>query len=48
VNLPNRNVERGAATRERVLAIATRLFAERGYENTSIDAVLTEAGISKG
>jgi AcrR family transcriptional regulator len=48
VGLPNRNVERGVATRERVLAIATRLFAERGYENTSIDAVLTAAGISKG
>jgi AcrR family transcriptional regulator len=31
-----------------VLAVATRLFAERGYEDTSIEAVLREAGISRG
>jgi AcrR family transcriptional regulator len=45
---PNRNVRRGAATREHVLRIATRLFAERGYEGTSIETVLTEAAISRG
>lgn len=44
----NRNAERGAATREHVLSVATRLFAERGYEDTSIEAVLREAGISRG
>lgn len=44
----NKNVERGTATREHVLRVATRLFAERGYEGTSIDTVLTEAGISRG
>ena len=44
----NRNVQRGHATREHLLAIATRLFAERGYEQTSIEAVLHEAGISRG
>jgi AcrR family transcriptional regulator len=31
-----------------LIAIATRLFAERGYEDTSIEAVLREAGVSRG
>jgi AcrR family transcriptional regulator len=44
----NRNALRGAATREHIVAVATRLFAERGYEDTSIEAVLQEAGISRG
>jgi AcrR family transcriptional regulator len=45
---PNRNVARGAATRDHLLAVATALFAERGYEETSIEAVLQEAGVSRG
>jgi AcrR family transcriptional regulator len=40
--------ERGAATRQQVLATATRLFADLGYENVSIDLVLKECGISRG
>ncbi|MFC7105297.1 TetR/AcrR family transcriptional regulator [Nonomuraea rubra] len=44
----NLKAERGAATRERVLTIATRLFAERGYEDTSIETVLQESGLSRG
>ena len=44
----NQNVARGAATREHLLAVATALFAERGYEATSIDAVLQESGVSRG
>ena len=44
----NQNVARGAATREHLLAVATALFAERGYEATSIDAVLQESGASRG
>jgi AcrR family transcriptional regulator len=44
----NKNVERGQATREHLIAVATRLFAERGYEGTSIEAVLQEAGVSRG
>ena len=31
-----------------MIAIATRMFAERGYEDTSIEAVLREAGVSRG
>src|SRR5215467_4290362 len=45
---PNKNVARGEATRGQLIAIATRLFAERGYEDTSIEAVLREAGVSRG
>jgi len=44
----NRNVARGEATRGQLIAIATRMFAERGYEDTSIEAVLREAGVSRG
>jgi AcrR family transcriptional regulator len=45
---PNKNVARGEATRSQLLTIATRMFAERGYEDTSIEAVLREAGVSRG
>jgi AcrR family transcriptional regulator len=31
-----------------LIAVATRLFASRGYEDTSIEAVLREAGVSRG
>jgi AcrR family transcriptional regulator len=44
----DRRAERGQATRENVVAVATRLFAERGFEGTSIEAVLDEAGVSRG
>jgi AcrR family transcriptional regulator len=44
----NRNVARGEATRGQLIAIATRMFAERGYDDTSIEAVLREAGVSRG
>jgi len=44
----NRKVERGQATRRQLVAAATRLFAERGYEATSVETVLEEAGVSRG
>lgn len=44
----NRNVARGVATREHLIAVATRLFAERGYEGTSIELVLQAADVSRG
>jgi AcrR family transcriptional regulator len=40
--------ERAQVTRQRFLSIATRLFAERGYEGTSIEAILDEAEASRG
>jgi AcrR family transcriptional regulator len=45
---PNKNIARGEATRAQLIAIATRLFAAHGYEGTSIEAVLREAGVSRG
>jgi AcrR family transcriptional regulator len=44
----NKNVERGQVTRAHLVAVATRLFAERGYDGTSIEAVLAESGVSRG
>ena len=44
----NRNVERGQATRTQLIEVATGLFATRGYEGTSIEAVLAESGTSRG
>jgi AcrR family transcriptional regulator len=45
---PNKNVARGEATRGQLIAVARRMFADRGYEDTSIEAVLREAGVSRG
>ena len=41
-------LDRGLATRLRLVETATRLFAARGYEATSVEAVLDEAGVSRG
>ncbi|MEU6040272.1 TetR/AcrR family transcriptional regulator [Actinomadura sp. NPDC047616] len=44
----NKKADRGRATRDRLLDIALRLFAEHGYEGTSIEAVLAETQVSRG
>jgi AcrR family transcriptional regulator len=44
----NKNVERGQATRAHLVDVATRLFAAHGYDGTSIEAVLADAGVSRG
>jgi AcrR family transcriptional regulator len=36
------------ARRSRVIEVATKLFAERGYESTSVNDVAAEAGVSVG
>ena len=46
--MSSKKVEQGQATRRELVAIATRLFVAHGYQGTTIDAVLTEAGISRG
>ncbi len=45
---PGKRAAQGRATREQLIEVATRLFAEHGYEGTSIEAVLTAAGVSRG
>ncbi len=44
----NRRSEQGQATRDHLVAVATELFGRRGYEGTSIEAVLEAAGVSRG
>ncbi len=44
----NKNVERGRTTRAQLIAVATDLFARRGYDGTSIEGVLAESGASRG
>jgi AcrR family transcriptional regulator len=41
-------VDRGQMTRQRLIEVATELFADRGYEGTSIEMVLDRAGVSRG
>lgn len=40
--------ERRAQTREQVLAAAARVFAARGFDATSLDAIAEDAGFSRG
>ena len=44
----DRRVDRGQATRQHLVEVATELFAARGYEGTSIEAVLGGTGASRG
>jgi AcrR family transcriptional regulator len=40
--------ERREETREQVLAAAARVFAQRGFHGTSLEAIAEEAGFSRG
>ncbi len=44
----NKKIDRGQATREHLVAVATGLFTEQGYDATSIEAVLRAAEVSRG
>lgn len=41
-------LEKAAATKAKIIAVARRLFATRGYAGTSTEAVLEEAQVSRG
>jgi AcrR family transcriptional regulator len=43
-----RGAARAGPLPERLLGAATRLFAENGYENTSVQEIVTAAGVTKG
>ena len=42
------NEDRGARRREEILAVAARLFAERGYSNTDTQDIADELQVGKG
>jgi AcrR family transcriptional regulator len=44
----DRRLDRGRATRDRLVVAAMELFAARGFEATSIEAVLEQTGVSRG
>ena len=44
----DRRVDRGRATRQRFITVATELFADRGYEATSLEVILERTGASRG
>jgi AcrR family transcriptional regulator len=44
----NKKIDRGQATREHLVAVATGLFTEHGYDGTSVEAVLRAADVSRG
>jgi AcrR family transcriptional regulator len=46
--VPGKRAAQGRATRSQLIEVATGLFAEHGYDGTSIEAVLTAAGVSRG
>jgi AcrR family transcriptional regulator len=41
-------MKKGERRKQELLKIAYRMFTEKGYENTSIDEIIAEAGIAKG
>jgi AcrR family transcriptional regulator len=41
-------VEKGRATRDRLITAGRHLFGERGYEGTSIEAIFESAGVARG
>lgn len=41
-------IEKAASTKAKIIAVARRLFATRGYAGTSTEAVLEESQISRG
>jgi AcrR family transcriptional regulator len=45
---PGKRAAQGRATRGQLIEVATGLFADYGYEGTSIEAVLAAAGVSRG
>lgn len=42
------DMKKGERRKQELLRIAYRMFVEKGYEKTSIDEIIAEAGIAKG
>lgn len=45
---PQQNEEIQEASRRKIIEAALKLFAERGYDNSSVKLIANEAGISQG
>nr|WP_315433400.1 TetR/AcrR family transcriptional regulator [uncultured Stomatobaculum sp.] len=41
-------MKKGEKRKQELLNLAYRMFIEKGYENTSIDEIVTKAGVAKG
>ena len=41
-------MKKGERRKQELLQIAYRMFVEKGYDNTSVDEIIAEAGIAKG
>jgi len=48
MDVKDRRIAQGDATRANLVAAARELFGERGYADTSIDEVVARAGLTKG
>lgn len=48
VRLMDGRLAKGQSTRDRLVAIAKELFAQDGYEATSIEVILERSGVSRG
>jgi AcrR family transcriptional regulator len=46
--VPDLRLEKGKATRDRLIEAGRALFGEQGYEGTSVGAILEAAGVTRG
>jgi AcrR family transcriptional regulator len=46
--VPDLRLEKGKATRDRLIEAGRALFGEHGYEGTSIEVILERAGVTRG
>ena len=40
--------EKAAETRERIVETASRLFREKGFDGVGLDAIMKDAGLTRG
>lgn len=44
----DKRVEKGSTTRAHLIEVATEIFADAGYDETSIETILSRSGVSRG